>query len=108
MQKILLILFLCIVVIFIEQLNYGNGGYQNNQMIIKQITKQQTINEELINRNSLLEMKIAGIKGSTDALEARARYELNLVKPGETLVVLPENYTIKVPTQKNNKQPEKR
>ncbi len=104
MQKILLIIFLCIVAVVIEQLNYGNGGYQNNQIIIKQITKQQAINEDIANRNSLLEIKIAGMKGSMDALEARARYELNLIKPGETLVVLPENYIIKLPAQKNNKQ----
>ena len=37
----------------------------------------------------MMEIKIAGLKGSKDSIEARARNELNLVKPGEVLILLP-------------------
>ena len=37
----------------------------------------------------MMEIKIAGLKGSRDSMEARARNELNLVKPGEVLILLP-------------------
>ncbi len=58
-----------------------------NSYIMRQ--KQKQVNVQLKERNAMLEMKIAGLKGSADSLEARSRNELNLVKPGEVLVLLP-------------------
>ncbi len=103
MQKIL---FLCLValVIFIPyELKHGVGGRDDVYRVHQEILTQEKLNASLENRNSLEQIKIEGLKGSKDSLEARSRYELNLVKPGETLVVLPGNYAIKVPPQKNIK-----
>jgi cell division protein FtsB len=95
MQKIIFLCLIGLLVVLPYQLKYGLGGYLDNQKLKAQIIKQSHINESLVNRNSLELMKIEGLKGSTSSLEARARYELNLVKPGETLVLLPGNYAIK-------------
>ncbi|MBY0380140.1 MAG: septum formation initiator family protein [Burkholderiales bacterium] len=105
MQKILFLCLIGVIVIFLYQLKHGNGGYADDVKLVKKIGIQTQLNESLYNRNSMLKMKIEGLKGSIDSLEARARYELNLVKPRETLVVLPGNYSIKVPPAKatNNK-----
>ncbi|MFN8770359.1 MAG: septum formation initiator family protein [Neisseriaceae bacterium] len=100
MQKIILICLILLITVFSYQLKYGSGGYADDKRIVNQIAMQLNLNESFINRNSLLEMKIEGLKGSVDAIEARARYELNLIKPGETLIVLPGNYTVKVPNKK--------
>ncbi|MBP9742666.1 MAG: septum formation initiator family protein [Burkholderiales bacterium] len=89
MQKILLLALGAIIVLFQVQLREGHGGIIDGNKIKLQINKQKQINGELRERNSLLEMKIAGLKGSTDSLEARSRNELNLIKPGEILVLLP-------------------
>lgn len=101
MQKTIFIYLALMLALFSYQLKYGYGGYADDQRVQSQITNQFNLNESLANRNSMLEMKIEGLKGSADSLEARARYELNLVKPGETLVVLPGNYNVKLPKPKN-------
>ena len=103
MQKILFLCLVGLLVLLPYELKYGRGGYLDLVRIKQQIQMQTSINNELVNRNSMEKMKIEGLKGSIDSLEARSRYELNLVKPGETLVVLPGNYAIKVPPQKNKK-----
>lgn len=71
------------------QLLHGHGGYADDERVKHQIAKQKQINSDLKERNSMMEMKIAGLKGSTDSIEARSRNELNLIKPGEVLVLLP-------------------
>ena len=58
-------------------------------MMSESIAKQKQLNADLRERNSMMEMKIAGLKGSTDSIEARARNELNLIKQGEVLILLP-------------------
>ena len=66
----------------------------NDGVNVKEINKQAAINQELITRNNKMQLKISGLKGSSDALEARARSELNLIKRGEVLVLLPGNDTL--------------
>jgi len=100
MQKIIFVSLMLLIALFVTDLKYGNGGISEDQKTLQQIRQQSVVNESLITRNSMMELKISGLKGSLDALEARARYELNLIKPGETLVVLPGNYNIKVPNKK--------
>jgi cell division protein FtsB len=89
MQKLLFLCLIGIIVLFQMQLMHGHGGYVDDERVKHQIDKQKQINAELKDRNSMTEIKIAGLKGSTDSIEARARNELNLVKPGEVLILLP-------------------
>ena len=71
------------------QLYYGRGGHIDDDKVRLEIIKQKQINAKLKERNSAMEIKVAGLKGSTDSVEARSRKELNLIKPGEILVLLP-------------------
>ena len=89
MQKILFISLIAVFIVFYTQLQIGSGGYMDDKAVIAKIKAQQAINQDLIKRNLDVGIKITGLKGSTEALETRARYELNLIKPGEVLVVLP-------------------
>lgn len=89
MQKILLLALGAVIMLFQVQLKEGHGGIIDDNKIKLQVNKQKQINSELRERNSMLEMKIAGLKGSADSLEARSRSELNLIKSGEILVLLP-------------------
>lgn len=91
MQKILLICLLLVLVVFNLQLHHGHGGMDEDNGVRNKINQQTAVNNELAARNQMVLIKIEGLKGSTDAMEARARYELNLVKPGEILVKLPMN-----------------
>ncbi|HLX53803.1 MAG TPA: septum formation initiator family protein [Aquella sp.] len=91
MQKFLFI-FLCVMIAwFIYQSKYGRGGNADDLQIIKQINKQTVLNRDLSERNNRMVMQIAGLKGSADSIEQRSREELNMIKNGETLVMLPGN-----------------
>lgn len=89
MQKILLICLILILMIFNYQIHYGRGGSGEEKFIKDKIKTQLKTNKDLAARNELILLKIEGLKGSNDAMEARARYELNLIKPGEILIKLP-------------------
>ncbi len=91
MQKFLFI-FLCLVVAWITyQGRFGRGGKSDDLQISAQINGQTKLNHDLSERNNQMIMKIAGLKGSSDSIEQRSREELNMIKSGETLVMLPGN-----------------
>jgi cell division protein FtsB len=89
MHKILFICLIAIIVIFQYQLKLGHGGSTSDINLKQLIAQQNAINAKLMERNSLMEIRIAALKGSTDSIEARSRSELNLIKPGEMLILLP-------------------
>lgn len=91
MQKILFLCLIALIFLFHHQLRYGKGGYVDDNKVRQEITNNALINQGLKSRNESMIMEIAGLKGSRDALEARSRMGLNLVKPGETLILLPGN-----------------
>jgi cell division protein FtsB len=91
MQKFLFI-FLCLMIAWFNyQSRYGRGGNTDELQIMQQINKQENINHDLSERNNRMVMQIAGLKGSADSIEQRSRQELNMIKNGETLVMLPVN-----------------
>lgn len=100
MQKILLICLLLVLVVFNLQLHHGHGGMEEDGGVRYKIKQQALMNKDLAMRNQMVLIKIEGLKGSTDAVEARARYELNFVKPGEILVKLPMNELSQVKVSK--------
>ena len=56
----------------------------------QQIAEQQAENEQLLERNRILEAEVLELKQSTETVEERARHELGMVKEGETLYQLAE------------------
>lgn len=91
MQKFLFILLCSIIVWFHFQAKYGRGGEVDDQLVMAQIKQQKKLNHDFIERNNQMVMQIAGLKGSTDSIEQRSRTEFNMIKKGETLVMLPED-----------------
>ena len=91
MQKILLLCLIGLFSLFQFQMHFGRGGYIDNDKIKKQIYMQRQINVELEKRNKEMFVRAEGLKVVPDGLEARARFELNLIKPNEILVLLPDH-----------------
>lgn len=89
MQKILFLCLIAVIALFQMQFRHGHGGLSDDSRVKAEIAEQKRINADLKDRNAMMEMKIAGLKGSADSIEARSRNELNLVKAGEVLVLLP-------------------
>lgn len=90
MQKTLFVVLLGVLYLFNYQYHYGRGGYGDDIKVKDNIIKQAKLNDQLEDRNSLMQIKLSGLKGSPDFLEARARMELGVIKPDETLIMLPD------------------
>lgn len=68
----------------------GNGSYAQSWQLDKQIHAQQQENERLQARNNFLSAEVQELKHGMETVEERARHELGMVKPGETLYLLME------------------
>lgn len=62
----------------------GSGGMREVESLRASVAQQTKDNERLRQRNQALEADVADLKSGEQAVEARARAELGLIKPGET------------------------
>ncbi|MES2817846.1 MAG: septum formation initiator family protein [Pseudomonadota bacterium] len=56
----------------------------------QQIAQQRGENEQLLERNRILEAEVMELKEGMETVEERARHELGMLKEGETLFQLTE------------------
>ena len=56
----------------------------------QKIAEQKAENERLIERNRVMDAEVMELKKGLETVEERARYELGMVKEGETLYLLSE------------------
>ncbi len=76
---------LCGLLIFLQyRLWFEVGGIQNFMQLRKSIAVQTAENEKLKKRNNDIVFEIERLRNSHDAIEARARNELGMVKKDET------------------------
>lgn len=61
----------------------GDGGMRDLRAIRARVTEQQAENAKLKQRNDALHADVEDLKHGKDAIEARARSQLGLIKPGE-------------------------
>lgn len=62
----------------------GEGGMRDLHGLRARVAAQQAENARLKQRNQALSAEVQDLKHGQQAIEARARSELGLVKPGET------------------------
>ena len=62
----------------------GNGSMRDVDSLRVEVKKQADDNQRLQQRNQALEADVVDLKHGEQAVEARARTELGLIKPGET------------------------
>jgi cell division protein FtsB len=61
----------------------GKGSLPHLEMVEENLQKQKQKNAELKSRNMAMEAEIQDLKRGYDAIEERARVDLNMVKPKE-------------------------
>ena len=61
----------------------GENGWRTVKIIEKELTLQQMENEQLRERNRVLDAEVAELKKGIEGVEERARSELGMIKPGE-------------------------
>lgn len=83
----LITIILAILLVLIQYpLWFGKGGWRRVWELDQQVTAAQKRNEDLKTRNAKLESDVRDLKDGTDAIEERARYEMGMIKQGETFV----------------------
>ncbi len=85
---------IAIIVIMLLGLQYrlwfGESNLRDIWALEAKIELQQSVNQELNQRNSELEAEVQDLKKGHSALEERARSELGMIKEGETFYQLVE------------------
>lgn len=84
----LLVLLLVLLVGLQYRLWLGDGGIAQAAQLKLQITQQNAENERLFERNRVMDAEVMELKKGLETVEERARYELGMVKEGETLYLL--------------------
>ncbi len=62
---------------------FGKGGWLRAWDLDRQLTAQRSVNGALTTRNAALAAEVASLREGTEAIEERARHELNMVRDGE-------------------------
>jgi len=97
------ILLLLILVTLQAQLWWGQGSLAELKQISSELERQKLLNNQLIVRNKQLEAQVELLRNSPDAIEGRARSELGLVRPNETLYRVVEQEKTDVKKAANKK-----
>lgn len=85
---------LLVLILLLVGLQYrlwvGDGSLAQATQLKRQIAEQQGENEQLQERNRILEAEVLELKSGMETVEERARHELGMLKEGETLYQLAE------------------
>ncbi|MFA0810672.1 septum formation initiator family protein [Microbulbifer epialgicus] len=65
----------------------GKGSLAEVTRLKRQLVQQQEKNSALVRENRQLLREVRSLKVGTDGVEAKARYDLGLIKEGETLFI---------------------
>ncbi|USD22732.1 septum formation initiator family protein [Microbulbifer variabilis] len=65
----------------------GDGSLAEVTRLKRQLAQQQEKNAALARENRQLLREVRSLKVGTDGVEAKARYDLGLIKEGETLFI---------------------
>ncbi|WP_346839391.1 septum formation initiator family protein [Microbulbifer sp. SAOS-129_SWC] len=65
----------------------GKGSLAEVTRLKRELTEQQDKNSALERQNRQLLREVRSLKVGTDGVEAKARYDLGLIKKGETLFI---------------------
>ncbi|MFD1218205.1 MULTISPECIES: septum formation initiator family protein [Microbulbifer] len=65
----------------------GDGSFAEVTRLERQLNDQQQKNAALERENRQLLREVRSLKHGTDGVEAKARYDLGLIKEGETLFI---------------------
>lgn len=84
-----IVVFLVVALIALQyKLWLGDGGFSELNRTKHKIKAQQTRNQALEARNSRIRANIHELKSGEQALEEQARFELGMIKEGETFYQL--------------------
>ena len=86
---------ICILGVMLVLLQYkawfSDVGYFAAERLRVEVEEQKTRGEVLARRNEILTAELLALKKGVEALEARARNDLGMIKRGETFYLIPDD-----------------
>lgn len=70
------------------QLWLGENSVRSLTLLEDELEAQRSSNEELMDRNQILEIEVLDLKNGLEAVEERARSELGMIGKGETFYMI--------------------
>lgn len=83
-MRVLTLLMLSLLLALQYRLWVGDNGISELRALQQDITRQESTNQQLIQRNQLLQADIDDLRSAQEAVEERARNELGLIREDET------------------------
>jgi len=83
-MKILLSIIVLLVILLQHRLWYGDGGIEEIKTLQQRLDDLKEQVEEKKERNEALYAEVEDLRKGQEALEERARYELGMIREGET------------------------
>ena len=87
-MKFLTFIFVTLILALQYPLWLGKGGWLNVISLQKQIDQQLKVNELIKSENDILLAVVQDLKNGTDVIEAKARFDLGLIKKNETFFLI--------------------
>ncbi len=90
-MRFLTIIFTLLIMLLQYPLWFGKGGWLNIISLQKQIDQQVKVNEKIKSENDVLMAVVQDLKHGSDVIEAKARYDLGLIKKNEIFFLVISN-----------------
>jgi len=88
MMRFLVVLGILMFLALQYRLWFGTAGYLEVQELRREVEARQALTQQLRQRNRKLALEVAAYKTGLEAVEARARNELGMIKEGETFFLV--------------------
>lgn len=82
-MKPLAFLLILLLIVLQYKLWFSSGGFAASKLLKEKITIQDAKNADLQKQNAILMADIKALKNNDNAIEARARSDLGMIKKGE-------------------------
>ncbi|MCP4041259.1 MAG: cell division protein FtsB [Gammaproteobacteria bacterium] len=90
-MRVLLVVFIGLLAILQYRLWVGDGSVAEVWQLKQHIQSQQEENRALVERNQMLEAEVRDFKEGLEAIEERARFDLGMIRKGETFYMMAED-----------------
>ncbi|MGH8505906.1 MAG: cell division protein FtsB [Stenotrophobium sp.] len=90
MPRLALIVLAVLLTALQWRLWVADGGVTQTHQLQLQVDRQRAENEQLKVRNAALDAEVADLNSGVQAIEARARTSMGMIKPGETFYLVVE------------------
>ena len=98
--RLLLVALVAVLAFLQVRLWTGQGGQHSVAALQAQVRQQARENRGLQQRNAALAAEVEDLKSGEAAVEARARSELGMIKPGETFYRVVESASTTAPVDR--------